>query len=73
MESKKIEIADYLNSKLYGFLEPMMIEVLKAQPSNPTDFCVKWLQKHQRKDTLIQNKRKMMTILTKKTMWLMMH
>jgi hypothetical protein len=34
MESKKTEIAEYLTSKTYGFLEPMLVDVMKNKPEN---------------------------------------
>ena len=49
MESKKSEVAEYLTSKMYNFLEPMLVEVMKNKPSNTVEFCINWLQKFEGK------------------------
>ena len=67
MESKKSEVTEYLTSKMYNFLEPMLVDVMKTKPNNTVEFCIKWLEKYERKMILIQRTEKIMTILMKKT------
>jgi hypothetical protein len=44
MEKHKIEIEEFLRSKVNPLLEPMTVDIIKARPENIPDFCVKWLE-----------------------------
>ena len=35
-------------------MEPMLADAAKKRPSNPIEFCIKWLQKYEGKKPLTQ-------------------
>ena len=37
----------FLSNKMVAFMEPMLFEAAKKRPTDPVEFCIKWLQKYE--------------------------
>lgn len=44
MESKKVEIKEYISSQVNVFVEPLVYALVKSRPSNPVAFAINWLK-----------------------------
>ena len=53
MESKKIEIKEYISSQINVFVEPLVYNIVKARPTNPVAFAINWLKDYAEKNKKI--------------------
>ena len=53
MESKKIEIKEYISSQVNVFVEPLVYNIVKARPTNPVAFAINWLKDYAEKNKKI--------------------
>ena len=53
MESKKIEIKEYISSQINVFVEPLVYNIVIARPSNPVAFAITWLKDYAEKNKKI--------------------
>ena len=44
MEDKKKEISEYLTKNVNIFVEPMVYELVKKRPSDPSGYALNWLK-----------------------------
>ena len=51
MESKKLEIKEYITSNVNVFIEPLIYNLVKARPASPVTYAINWLQNYKEENS----------------------